>query len=89
MKVKAYRVCGRELKKQDTGGWTEQDFAVYTLNPKKIEREGSVIVGQMLVEPVKAVIGITDEMLLDATFEPYVPRKRKNKEEMEEVENDE
>ena len=83
MKIKAYRVWGKELKKQDTGEWVEQDFAIYTLNPKKIEREGSIIVGQMLVEPVKAVIGITDEMLADATFEPYAPRKRKNKEEVE------
>lgn len=87
MKIKAYRVWGRELKKQDTGEWVEQDFAIYTLNPKKIYRGDGIIVGEPFVEPVKAVIGITDEMLADATFEPFVPRKRKNKEEMEEVEN--
>lgn len=80
MKIKAYRVTGRELRKTENGEWLENDFELYTMNPKKVYREGP-IVGTPTVEPVKAVIDITDDILLDATFEMYTPRKRKNKEE--------
>lgn len=78
MKIKAYRVTGRELRKTENGDWLENDFELYTMNPKKVYREG-IIVGALAVEPVKAVIDITDGMLLDATFEPYI-RERNNKE---------
>lgn len=81
MKIKAYRVTGRELRKTENGDWLENDFELYTMNPKKVYREGSIVVGTPTVEPVKAVIDITDDILLDATFEMYTPRKRKNKEE--------
>lgn len=80
MKIKAYRVTGRELQKTENGEWLENDFELYTMNPKKVYREG-IIVDTPTVEPVKAVIDITDDILLDATFEMYTPRKRKNKEE--------
>lgn len=80
MKIKAYRVTGRELRKTEKGDWVENDFELYTMNPKKVYREGS-IVGTPTVEPVKAIIDITDDILLDATFETYTSRKRKNKEE--------
>lgn len=86
MKIKAYRVTGRELRKTENGDWLENDFELYTMNPKKVYREGS-IVGTPTVEPVKAVIDITDEILLDATFETYIHRKRKTKEVTEEPEN--
>lgn len=86
MKIKAYRVTGRELQKTENEGWLENDFELYTMNPKKVYREGS-IVGTPTVEPVKAVIDITDDILLDATFETYTPRKRKTKEVTEEAEN--
>lgn len=87
MKIKAYRVTGRELRKTENGDWLENDFEVYTVNPKKVYREGSIIIGTPAVEPVKAVIDITDGMLLDATFETYTYRKRKIKEVTEEPEN--
>lgn len=80
MKIKAYRVTGRELRKMENGEWKENDFELYTMNPKKVYREG-IIVGTPTVEPVKAVIDITDDILLDATFEMYTPHKWKNKEE--------
>lgn len=86
MKIKAYRVTGRELRKTENGDWQENTFEFYTINPKKIDRENATIVGEPVVEPVKAIIGITDDMLLDATFEPYT-RKRKTKEVTEEPEN--
>lgn len=86
MKIKAYRVTGRELRKMENGDWLENDFELYTMNPKKVYREG-IIVGTPAVEPVKAIIDITDDMLLDATFETYTPRKRKTKEVTEESEN--
>lgn len=86
MKIKAYRVTGRELRKMENGNWLENDFELYTMNPKKIERENATVVGEPVVEPVKAIIGITDDMLLDATFKPYT-RKRKTKEVTEEPEN--
>lgn len=54
---------------------------------RKIAREGCIIVGEPRVEPVKAIINITDDMLLDASFEEYTPRKRKTKEVTEEPEN--
>lgn len=84
MKIKAYRVTGRELRKTETGVWTENNFQIYTLNPKNVYREYGIIVGEPQIEPVKAVIGVTDDMLLDATFETYTPRTRKNKEVAEE-----
>lgn len=87
MKIKAYRVTGRELRKTENGQWLENDFELYTMNPKKVYREGSIIVGTLAVEPVKAVIDITDYILLDASFETYTPRKRKTKEVTEEPEN--
>lgn len=87
MKIKAYRVTGRELQKMENGDWKENDFELYTTDPKKVYREGSIVVGTPAVEPVKAVIDITDEMLFNANFEPYNPRKRKNKEVTEEFEN--
>ena len=87
MKIKAYRVTGRELRKTENGDWKENDFELYTTNPKKGYREGSIVVGTPAVEPVKAVIDITDEILHYAEFESYTPRKRKNKEVAEEVEN--
>lgn len=86
MKIKAYRVTGRELRKTENGVWLENDFELYTMNPKKVYREGT-IVGTPTVEPVKAVIDITDDILLDASFETYTPRKRKTKEVTEEPEN--
>ena len=60
---------------------------LYTINPKKVYKEDSIIIGTPKVEPVKAVIDITDEILQDAEFESYTPRKRKNKEVVEEHEN--
>ena len=84
MKIKAYRVTGRELAKMESGEWQENSFELYTINPKKIDRENAIIIGEPSVEPVKAVITVTDGMLLDATFEPYI---RKNKEVSEEMEN--
>lgn len=86
MKIKAYRVTGRELRKTENGEWTENNFEIYTFNPKNVYREYGTIVGEPQIEPVKAVIGVTDDMLLDATFEPYT-RKRKIKEVTEETEN--
>lgn len=86
MKIKAYRVTGRELRKTENGDWLENNFELYTMNPKKVYREG-IIVGTPAVEPVKAVIDITDEMLFNAKFEPYNLRKRKIKEVMEDPEN--
>lgn len=86
MKIKAYRVTGRELRKTENGDWQENTFEFYTINPKKIDRENATVVGEPAVEPVKAIIGITDDMLLDATFEPYT-RKRKIREVMEDPEN--
>ena len=85
MKIKAYRVTGRELRKTENGEWQENMFETYTINPKKIDRENAIIIGEPIVEPVKAVITVTDGMLIDATFEPYI-RKRDNKE-LEEMEN--
>jgi hypothetical protein len=87
MNIKAYRVTGREIRKTENGDWLENDFELYTMNPKKVYREGSIVVGTPTVEPVKAVIDITDEILLDATFETYIPRKRKTEEVTEEPEN--
>lgn len=87
MKIKAYRVTGRELRKTENGDWLENNFETYTVNPKKIAREGCIIVGEPCVEPVKAIINITDDMLMDASFEEYTPRKRKTKEVTEEAEN--
>lgn len=84
MKIKAYRVTGRELRKTENGDWLENEFELYTMNPKKVYREGSIVVGTPTVEPVKALIDITDDILLDATFETYIPRTRKNKEVAEE-----
>lgn len=86
MKIKAYRVTGRELRKMENGEWTENNFEIYTLNPKNVYREYGIIVGEPQIEPVKAVIDVTDDMLLDATFEPYT-RERKIKEVTEETEN--
>lgn len=86
MKIKAYLVTGRELRKKENGDWQENTFEFYTINPKKIDRENATVVGKPVVEPVKAIIDITDDMLLAATFEPYT-RKRKTKEVMEEPEN--
>lgn len=86
MKIKVYRVTGREMRKKENGDWQENTFEFYTINPKKIERENAIVVGEPVVEPVKAIIGITDDMLLDATFEPYTC-KRKTKEVTEEPEN--
>ena len=37
MKIKAYRVTGRELRKTENGVWLENDFELYTMNPKKHE----------------------------------------------------
>lgn len=87
MKIKAYRVIGRNLRKTENEDWLEDNFEIYTVNPKKIAREGCIIVGEPRVEPVKAIINITDDMLLDASFEEYTPRKRKTKEVTEEPEN--
>lgn len=87
MKIKAYRVTGRELRKTEAGEWQEDFFELYTMNPKKIARENGIIIGEPVVEPVKAVITVTDEMLLDGYFEQYTSRKRKNKEVTGEVEN--
>ena len=60
------------------------------MNPKKVDRE-RIIVGTPAVEPVKAVIDITDEMLFNAKFEPYNLRKirkiRKIHEVLEDPEN--
>lgn len=80
MKIKAYRVTGRELRKTEKGDWTENNFEIYTFNPKKVYREYGTIVGEPQIEPVKAFITVSDDMLLNANFEPYT-RKRKNKEE--------
>lgn len=86
MKIKAYRVTGRELRKTEIGEWQENTFEIYTINPKKIDRENAIIIGEPIVEPVKAVITVTDGMLLDATFEPYIcERNNKVLEEMENV----
>jgi len=87
MKIKAYRVTGRALQKMESGEWQENNFELYTINPKKVYKEDSIIIGTPQVEPVKAVIDITDEILQDAEFESYTPRKRKNKEVVEEHEN--
>ena len=87
MKIKAYRVTGRELCKTENGEWVENNFEIYTFNPKNVYREYSTIVGEPYIEPVKAVIAVTDDMLHNADFEPYT-RKRKNKEDTEEAEND-
>lgn len=81
MKIKAYRVKGCELRKVENGGWVEDRFEMYTMNPKKIYRDGCIIVGEPFVEPVRAIVNITDDMLIDATFEPYISRKRKIEEE--------
>lgn len=78
MKIKAYRVTGRELRKTEIGEWQENTFKIYTFNPKKINRENAIIIGDPIVEPVKAVITVTDRMLIDAIFEPYI-RERNNK----------
>lgn len=86
MKIKAYRVTGRELRKMENGEWQENNFELYTINPKKIDRENAIIIGEPLIEPVKAVITVTDSMLLDATYETYT-RVRKNEDVTEETEN--
>ena len=85
MKIKAYRVTGRELRKMENGEWQENNFELYTFNPKKIDRENAIIIGEPLIEPVKAVITVTDSMLLDATYETYTSRK--NEDVTEEPEN--
>lgn len=86
IKIKAYRVTGRELRKSENGEWQENMFEIYTFNPKKIERGNAVVIGELTVEPVKAVIPVTDDMLIDAIFEPCT-RKRKVEEVTEESEN--
>ena len=54
MKIKAYRVTGRELRKTEIGEWQENTFEIYTINPKKIDRENAIIIGDPIVEPVKS-----------------------------------
>lgn len=85
MKIKAYQVKGKELYKTSEG-WKEEEFVKLTFDPKKVQTRG-IIVGDLVIEPVKAEIELSDSMLEMETTKlwPYVKRARKNKEAEEQI----